>query len=313
MRKQTIKYVAKKESLKGITENQSVRTYKRGCEKFVDWMEDTKKIKYFEDIPEDKMIEFIQEYEKWMENECYSASTIHTYLAPICKTMGVNMNKIKKPKRSAGRLKRSRDKTANLQGKAELGKDEYQRLINTQKAVGIRRNELRKLTGADLIETKNGLFVRVKRGKGGKYQLQKILPEHEAQIRAVWDDIKADQPVFSTEEMKNKIDLHSMRADLAKEAYDYYLKQVQNPECKAKLQDELFERYIQYNKNSDDVDRWAEQNLYNDKPYVMRGENRDNAIDHGRPVEYDRLAMMAVSVFHLSHWRLDVTSVNYLA
>ena len=33
---------------------------------------------------------------------------------------------------------------------------------------------------------------------------------------------------------------------------------------------------------------------------------------NGLPVVYDRLAVMAVSVFHLSHWRCDVTVDNYL-
>lgn len=36
------------------------------------------------------------------------------------------------------------------------------------------------------------------------------------------------------------------------------------------------------------------------------------AIRKGLLTEYNRLALMAVSVFHLSHWRLDVTVSNYL-
>ena len=37
-----------------------------------------------------------------------------------------------------------------------------------------------------------------------------------------------------------------------------------------------------------------------------------NARAAGVPTEYSRLALLAVSVFHLSHWRLDVTVTNYL-
>ncbi len=36
------------------------------------------------------------------------------------------------------------------------------------------------------------------------------------------------------------------------------------------------------------------------------------AEQHGLPVSYDRLAAMAVSIYHLAHWRLDVTIDNYL-
>lgn len=311
-KKQNLKYAMKKGALKQISSNKSKQTYMRGIKKFMDYAENLG-IRHLEEIPECERNEFLQKYEKWMEDECYAASSIHTYLAPVCKAMGVNMSEIDKPKRSAGQLKRSRDETANLQGKAEEEKDKYQRLVDTQKAIGIRRNELRKLTGSDLIETTKGLYVRVRRGKGGKYQMQSILPQHEEQIREVWRGIKANELVFSETEMRNKIDLHSMRADLAKEAYDYYAEQIKDEEFKMNLQAKLFKRYMNYNKNANDVEKWAKENIFNDKPYVMRGENRDNAIAHGRPVEYDRLAMMAVSVFHLSHWRLDVTSVNYLA
>ena len=42
----------------------------------------------------------------------------------------------------------------------------------------------------------------------------------------------------------------------------------------------------------------------------MRGENRQKAIELGKKTEYNRLALMMVSVLHLSHWRLDVTVTN---
>ncbi len=45
--------------------------------------------------------------------------------------------------------------------------------------------------------------------------------------------------------------------------------------------------------------------------YKLRGKNREKALKDGLAVEYDRLAVFAVSVFHLSHWRLD-SLTNYL-
>lgn len=50
----------------------------------------------------------------------------------------------------------------------------------------------------------------------------------------------------------------------------------------------------------------------NEKPYKLRGNNYQKAIEQGKEMEYNRLALMAVSVFHLSHWRLDVTVTNYM-
>ena len=46
--------------------------------------------------------------------------------------------------------------------------------------------------------------------------------------------------------------------------------------------------------------------------YWIRGANRRKAQENGLAVGYDRLAVMAVSVFHLSHWRCDVTIDHYL-
>lgn len=46
--------------------------------------------------------------------------------------------------------------------------------------------------------------------------------------------------------------------------------------------------------------------------YYLRGRTRTLALQLGLPVTYDRLCVLAVSVFHLSHWRLDVTVDNYL-
>lgn len=318
MRKQTVLSVSKKGALSNITDNHSVKTYKRACRKFVNWLETAKNIKYFEDIPEDKRVEYVQAYERFMENECLSAHTIHTYLAPICKTMGFSMAKINKPLRTAGRIKRSRDVTANAQGKREAEDERFKRLVDAQRALGLRRDELGKLTGRDLIKTsKNGLYVRVGRGKGGKFQLQKILPQHEDRIREIWKGIGPNDKVFTKGEMKNKIDLHSMRADLAKEAYKYYAEKIEkDPVFRITLIEDLSDRYFEYCnhcKTIEDMEKWRKQMLENDRPYVLRGENRQNAIDHGQPTELDRLAMTAVSVFHLSHWRLDVTSVNYLS
>ena len=52
--------------------------------------------------------------------------------------------------------------------------------------------------------------------------------------------------------------------------------------------------------------------ITNEQPYKLRGENRQKAIELGKKTEYNRLALMMVSVLHLSHWRLDVTVTNYL-
>lgn len=316
-KKQSMKYATKKGALKGITDNHSVKTYNFGTKKFTAWAE-SRGVKHIDDLPEmEDRIKFVQEYQIWLDDNGYAPSTVHTYLAPVCKAMGFSMAKIKKKKRTAGYLKRSRDPLANLQGKREATLEKYQRLMMAQRAIGVRRAELSKLNGNDLIEHNGMMYVRIKKGKHGKFQLQLILPEDQDKLREIWKGIKPNERVFTEDEVNNKIDLHGVRREHGMRAYNYYLDQINNtPGFKEKLQEDLCKRYWEYSKNRHDknaLQKWATIIVYNEKPYELRGENKDKAINVGAPTTYNRLALIAISVYQLSHWRLDVSAVNYTA
>lgn len=77
------------------------------------------------------------------------------------------MSEIEKPKRTIGKITRSRSADANRQGNVEQVEDRFMRLVEFQKAVGIRRAELARLTPSDIIQTRDGrVYVHVARGKG---------------------------------------------------------------------------------------------------------------------------------------------------
>ena len=48
------------------------------------------------------------------------------------------------------------------------------------------------------------------------------------------------------------------------------------------------------------------------KPYRLRGYNREAALSIGKPIVYDRVAAMYVSLFILHHFRTDTTILHYL-
>ena len=223
------------------------------------------------------------------------------------------MNEIEKPKRTAGKIVRSRNQEANKQGKIEATETRYNRLICLQKAVGIRRAELSRLIGTDLTEDESGyLCVNVSRGKGGKRQLQRILPEDEKSVIEIFRGVNPDQKLFSADEMNNKIDLHGIRREQAQRAYKYYCDRLKNePGYKYQCRKELAARYKEFHDAGASNKRFL-HDIMNEEPYKLRGENRQKAIEQGKETEYNRLALMMVSVFHLSHWRLDVTVTNYL-
>lgn len=295
--------------------NNTIKVYKRCIKAFGVWARE-QGYKCVTDIETAGSVKVLQRYEQYLESQTGSPSSIHTKLAPVCKGLGVSMSEVDKPKRGAEALKRGRVEDNNVQGKKEVLNPKFERLIAFQSAVGIRRAELSRLQGRDLVQDQEGnLCIRVIKGKGGKDQLQRILPDDIETVMQIMLPVKPDQYVFTRREMRNDIDLHSYRRALAQKAYDYYAdKLTQNVGYREQLIQELQNRWL----NSQDKRSgaaWQRYNLelHNTTTYKLRGANKQAAASHGRPVEYDRLAMMAVSVFHLSHWRLDVTAVNYLA
>lgn len=298
-------------ALKGITDNQTVTAYKKDCKLFAAFCKG-QGVKRPDQL-QGREKELLQEYEKELEAAGYSASTIHRRLAAPCKATGISMSEIEKPKRTSGKITRSRNEKANRQGKREIESEKYNRLVTFQRAVGIRRAELARLTATDLTEDEAGyLCVNVSRGKGGKRQLQRLLPEDEGTVLEIFQAADPEQKLFSLEEMQNKIDLHGLRREHAQRAYKYYADRLKNElEYKYELRKELAARYREFHRPGDSNKRFL-HDIMNEETYKLRGENRQKAIEQGKETEYNRLALMAVSVLHLSHWRLDVTVTNYL-
>lgn len=298
-------------ALKGITDNQTVTAYKKDCKLFAAFCK--KQGVKRPDQLQGREKELLQAYEKELEAAGYSAATIHRRLAAPCKATNISMSEIEKPKRTSGKITRSRNEKANRQGKREIEDERYSRLVTFQRAVGIRRAELARLTATDLTTDESGyLCVYVAKGKGGKRQLQRILPEDEGTVLEIFQAADPEQKLFSPEEMNNKIDLHGIRREHAQRAYKYYADRLKNePGYKYELRKELAARYREFHRPGDSNKRFL-HDIMNEEPYGLRGENRQKAIEQGKETEYNRLALMAVSVLHLSHWRLDVTVTNYL-
>lgn len=308
--KDSLKHQLRVTALDGITDNDSRRAYRRGCDSFAAWAKD----EGIRDLSE-VTVDIVQKYEEYIEHrpEQYSAATIHSKLAPVCKAAGVNMAEIRKPKRTASRITRGRGATKTGRSEHELLEPRYQRLVTLQMAVGIRRAELAALTGIDLIESSNGsLWVYVRRGKGGKAQRQYILPEDREAVREVFREIAADEKVFSAEEMNNHINLHRMRAERAQRCYHYFVGLLSTDTMRDSMRRYLISLWDERKGNHSGAARRRYMADMDERPYVLRGENKTKATALGLPVEYDRLALMAVSILCLSHWRLDVTVVNYM-
>lgn len=264
----------------------------------------------------------IQDYADYLTEQGYSASTIHTYLAPVCVLHDFNMKRIKKPVRHTAEYKRGRsDNGKKSRSDNDIDNPKYARTVEFQKRVGIRRNELKRLRGGDfLYDEKIGwYYVFVRNGKGGKQQKQYILPEDVKFVEKYFKGVKPNEKIFSESELENKLPYHTIRANHAKQMYDYYLEKLNGDngdKYREELKKKLLLRYAERRKDKETPEETARKyenfvRLMEGK-HKLKGKNKALAIEKHLPTEYDNLAVLAVSVFHLAHWRVDVTINSYL-
>ena len=320
----SLQYTLLKRVMPKIKNNKTATSYKKHLKNFAKWA----KAQGYR-TPEQITKEVIQEYEQYLEEspKQYSPATIHAYLTPACAAADVNMAEIRKPKRTAGTIIRGRRQSAdgqevirNKQGDRQADNPKYARLVALQRVTGIRRAELGKLTGADLVQKGSSLYVHVRKGKGGKSQMQYVLPQDKQVVREIFEGVSQDQKVFSKEEMSNTINLHGLRSAHGRDCYQHYVGLITTKQGAAdSLRQTLLRRWEAGHERlrESDPKAWARQRERfvadcDDRPYRLRGENLQKAQTLGLPEEYCRLALMCVSVFHLSHWRLDVTVTNYI-
>lgn len=186
-------------------------------------------------------VERIQEYVDHLVAEGKSASTIHSYIAPVCKAVGGSMTEIKHPRRKASEFTCS-----GGGGKKHGGTPEE---LNV--ALGIRENELLCLRGNNLIEKHGVMYVIVEKGKGGKYQEQKVLPQHEKLVKPFFNGSMAR--IFKKKDMVNGFDYHGQRRSLARKALQYYLTRLKaEPSYRKELYKEIARQWYTSNKKHRD-------------------------------------------------------------
>ena len=313
----TLKYDMKVTALEGVTNDATAKQYKTKINEFAEWAKNEFKIRCSHEVEDPEAL--IKRYCDCLIEKNYTPSTIHTYLAPVCKGLRVTMAQIdNKPKRTAGQIIKTRNPDKNLRGQIDAQNPKNDRVLRAQKCIGIRKSELMKLRGDALTTDINGeMCVKVISGKGGKDQMQVILPKDRDFVKTLFEGLGPEDRVFTKTEKNGSahVSLHSLRAEHAREAYDYYAKISNTPEGKQVLKNKLVNTFMEYHGRKGlnrSLKTFEMDMVTGNGRYVLRGENKERAIAAGRPTEYDRVALMCVSVWHLSHWRCDVTVKNYM-
>lgn len=257
-----------------------------------------------------------------LETSGMARSTIHTMVSGCCCGLGIPSNKI-------ARHGTAMDKTKSLghseRAQAARKKESNADIVRFQQMVGGRRAALGRLTGRDFgIDSSGNYCVIFRRDKGGKEQYQVIMEQDAAAVKAYFDQAGPDELLFP--KIDHDLDLHGMRAEHARRDYQMYAQRASTSEGREQLCQQLWARYTDPEigckawllaKARGDKARMRKleyrfRKQMEDGTYYLRGANRQAAIQRGRPVAYDRLAILATSVFALSHWRLDIAAKSYL-
>lgn len=281
------------------------KAYVRNTKKYIYFCRENFNCKSYEECKN-----HIQDYADYLKMNGYTPSSIHTYIAAACAAFDVKMDTIDKPKRIVSKFIRNRSIPKNMRTSQDLENPKWAYIVEFQKRVGIRRNELLHLKGKDFIETSKGCFVHVNRGKGGKKQYQRIMSEDVDFVKKYFCYVGKEDYIFDKKYFANALPFHKLRAECARDCYFKLLKQIkQEPEYLQVLEQEIRERWQQNKDKRGEVKPFPEKEIQG--YYTVRGGNRNRAIEKGLPISYNRLVAMWVSIFKLSHYRLNVTIENY--
>lgn len=290
------------EKLKKYQNDITRKTYARQVKRYIKFCREKFDSKTFSDCEK-----YIQAYSDFLQSENYTASTIHTYLAAVCAVFEVALGDIQKPVRHVADYVRGRTI------KNDLDNPKWAYIVEFQRRVGIRRDELKRLKGEDFCRDESGYpCVLVRRGKGGKTQYQRILEKDVEFVKSYFDYVSPNERIFDGKYFENDLNFHRLRAESAKEYYFEQLKRMkENPKYEEKLEMEIRKRWEKMNlTKKGKVKKFKENELRG--VYTLRGKNRELATRKGLPVHYDKCALLATSIFKLSHWRNDVTVASYM-
>ena len=307
-----------KEHCKNLS-NHTKSNYIHACRSFGDWRKSAGlSNKHVGDNPRDAVVQWAEH----LRQAGIAQSTIHTMVAGACCGLGIPSNGIVKHGTAM-------DKTKSLghseRAQAALKKESNRDIVRFQEMVGGRRAALSRLTGKCFVYDESGCpCVFFERDKGGKPHKQRIRLEDVEAVKAYFDAVGPDELLFP--KLDKDLDLHGIRAENARCNYQYYAQIASTPEGREQLRQQLWDRYTDPEigckawliaKEKGDKARMRKleyrfRKQMADGDYYLRGANREAAIQRGRPIKYDRLSILATSVFSLSHWRLDICAKSYL-
>lgn len=324
-----------------LTDRGTLQSYKTDILKFYDWAK-ALGIKRVHDIEKNGYtnVTLIQKYTDELVASGLRPTSVHTYIAPVCKGLGVGMHEIRKPSRNSADIKKNALQNKNPVGAHQLEDPRFSRIRLLGELTGVRRRELIRLNANCLVVDKFGDHLIQIRGKGGKISMQYLLPHEAAMIKdllskdADGNPVPPDKSPFTKKDL-GKISWNYCRDKQAQEIEQFFEQRFNGwRNMPSKTKEDRERRAAAKAAAEAEKKKWVDKivakykwehpmatvtaiekyrtQLENPAPISIRGGNRERAIALGRPTEYDRVAVRIASVYALSHWVDESTIRNYL-
>ena len=308
---QIMQEVEKQLKTKKYPNEKTYKTYLKYARRYVQFCRENYNCRSYEEC---RSLEFVQGYCDTLK-ENYSPSSIHLFMVSVTAAFNLPLRKIDKPIRHTAEYTRGRKEKFTPQVAEDLNDPKWSRLVEFQKRAGLRRAELEKLCGRNFKKDESGYWcIEVRKGKGGKRQSQRLNSDEDIEfVRKYFEAVGPDEKIFPPEMFKNRLNLHKLRADSAREFYFQNLKKLQeDPSYAEQMENEIRARWKIYNIDK----RTGKPKPFNPNLikgyYVLRGKNRELARKNGMPGKYNKLCLLYTSIMKLSHWRCSVAVNSYI-
>lgn len=324
-----------------LTNDVTLKAYRRNIDKFCAFARELGITRYHHiEMKGYSNAALIQKYCDKLVAQGLAPTSVHTYLAPVCKGLLVGMEEIRKPGRMSADIKKNTKLRQSRRGEAQAADTVNSRIVRAAELTGLRKYALVRLTAENLKKDENGDTVIAITDKGGKESCQLILPHEEKLLTKLLTTDKDGKPLESGQKPFSRKDLGEIafsryRIQRAQEIERYFSTRFnawKNMQRRTPAQilrrrnakrealrekqawiDKIVEKYrVAHPKASAEAVAKFRKDLENPAPIYVRGGNRERARELGRPLSYDRVSVKIASVYALSHWSDETTLRNYL-
>lgn len=283
------KHEDKKDGLSGqyIYSFNSMKTYIKHCQYFVDWCKSQEYIReelHHKPRTLAECFPYVEAFLRDEEQRGLSAYTIKMQKSALSKLYGKDLTYIKTKATSRASITRSRGEAKRDKHFSEKRHADF---VNCCRCVGFRRSELEKAKASDLMRVGDLYFMTI-RGKGGKLRSAMLVGTPDEISRAV----QYIQTLTGKNKVPNGADVHGYRADYATRMYMQYARPIENIRGKS----------INYTELTGKTAKGGET-IYKSAVYYCRKDEAGKALD--------RLAMIVASQ-SLGHNRESVVGEHYL-